>query len=437
MHEIYPNPLPDGWAEFPLGELVETKRGCSWAKPQERKAANGNTVPVIRIPNVKKSTLDMEKTLHLSDVSREQRESSAVSKGWTLMVASNGNPRRIGDAAFMDRDREMVFASFLFALRPKPEQKRITDEYLASWMQLHPIHEFVSTTSQMTTGLANFSWSACRKLPVRFPLEQSAQNSITRFLAAADEHIARIESHLADARIAKQSLLTHVFNWGLEDKRAKQEQFLWGVAPSGWQETTVQHLVRERIGTGISPTSARPEPPGYPTLNVSSIRNGRCDQRKISYIDLPATTAKHFAVSQDDFFVLRGNGNRKYIAIGGLMTAKPIEGLVFSDLLIRIRFDRNKVDPNFMRFLWQSKSFLQRLQSHAITGSGLWKIGQRTLRRTKLALPQELNQQTQIAEIFDQHEELLASLRRELRLARSVKQSLLQNLLTGKIRLQD
>jgi type I restriction enzyme, S subunit len=110
--------------------------------------------------------------------------------------------------------------------------------------------------------------------------------------------------------------------------------------------------------------------------------------------------------------------------------------LVFSDLLIRLRFDHSKAVPEFMKYLWQSPHFLRRLQSYAVTGSGLWKIGQRSISRTKLVVPPNTSEQKDIAAIFDAQEDLLLTLATQLTAARRVKQSLLQNLLTGKIRLK-
>ena len=62
MHVIYDNLLPSGWVEESLGSLVETKRGCSWSKEQERERPAEGTIPVIRIPNIK-SALDLSDLL--------------------------------------------------------------------------------------------------------------------------------------------------------------------------------------------------------------------------------------------------------------------------------------------------------------------------------------------------------------------------------------
>ena len=100
MHAIYDDPLPSSWVEEPLGTLVETKRGCTWTKEQERDRPADGTIPVIRIPNIQ-SSLDLTDLLHIDGLSVDQRASSAVTKCWTLLVGSNGNPKRICDSVLM------------------------------------------------------------------------------------------------------------------------------------------------------------------------------------------------------------------------------------------------------------------------------------------------------------------------------------------------
>ena len=270
---------------------------------------------------------------------------------------------------------------------------------------------------------------------VSVPPSPEEQTRIAETLKAADDHVRALEEQIRKAERVKKALLQSIFVKGLPGRNKTPQTLRWGVAPDGWMETTIQGLLTEPVGNGTSPDAARQEPPGYPTLNVSSIRNGRCDQSRLSYIDLPERAAAAFVVGKGDFFVLRGNGNRDFVGIGGLLVEEPQRGLVFSDLLIRLRFDHSKAVPEFMKYLWQSPHFLRRLQSYAVTGSGLWKIGQRSISRTKLAVPPDTNEQKEIAAIFDAQENLLLALSAQLTAARRVKQSLLQNLLTGKIRL--
>ena len=173
----------------PLAKVVITRRGYTWEKADEVERAEPDTVPVIRIPNVQ-DTLDLADLIHLRNVSLEAIEKAAVSKGWILFVGSNGTQNRIGDSVLIEEDRPMVFASFLVGIQPK-EQDQLRSEFFAHWMRLHPVHEIFSKTSQQTTGLANFSWGAVKRLPVRFPTCIEEQKRIATTLKVADDAIQK------------------------------------------------------------------------------------------------------------------------------------------------------------------------------------------------------------------------------------------------------
>jgi len=433
MHWIYDNPMPGGWTEERLDSLVTTKRGCSWAKEEEREQAGPATIPVVRIPNIKER-LDLSDLLHIEGVTNEQKESSAVTKGWTLMVGSNGNPKRIGDSVLMEEDREMVFASFLFALRPKPEPIKISDEFLACWLRIHRVHEFISETSQMTTGLANIAWSACRKLPVRFPNDPAEQTRIAETLKAADDHIRAIEEQIRKAERVKKALLQSLFVEGLPGDKSARIESKVGPVPSHWVVQRIGKTFREPPFNGVSPES-RPNPPGTPILNVGCVNDGLCTLANLSYVDVDEATIQANAAKRGDFFVLRGNGNRDYVGTGGWLREDPPGNCIFSDKLIRLRFDAERVAEGFYPYLWQSRAFQTRLQSKAQSSSGLWMMNKRDISREWVALPPK-NEQEEMVIILDAASSQLAALIAQLAAARRVKQSLLQNLLTGKIRLR-
>ncbi len=433
MHTIYDNPLPEGWAEGPLDSLVATKRGYSWAKEDEREQAGPDTTPVIRIPNIKEQ-LDLSDLLHIEGVTEEQKATSAVTKGWTLMVGSNGNPKRIGDSVLMEEDREMVFASFLVALRPKPEPIELTDDFLACWLRLHRVHEFVSETSQMTTGLANIAWSACRQLPVRFPTDPAEQTSIAETLKAADDHIRAIEEQIRKAERVKVALLQGLFVEGLPGTKPTRSESVVGLVPTHWIVQRIGNTFREPPFNGVSPES-RPNPPGTPILNVACVNDGLCTLTNLSYVDVDQATILANAATKGDFFVVRGNGNRDYVGTGGWLREEPPDTCIFSDKLIRLRFDTRVVADGFYPYLWQSRAFQVRLQSKAQSSSGLWMMNKRDISREWVALPPK-DEQEEMVIILDAASSQLAALIAELTAARRVKQSLLQNLLTGKLRLK-
>jgi len=429
---VYDNVIPETWLEEELRQVTIRKRGYSWTKEDETEIEESTTIPVIRIPNIQKK-LDLANLLHLRNVSPDAVRASAVSKGWILFVGSNGNPDRIGDSALMTENRPMVFASFLMGIASK-NPERITAEFLAAWLRLHNVHEAFSKTSQQTTGLANFSWSAVKRLPFRFPSDIWEQKAITSLLQRVDDALDAAEAKLTAARRLKTALMQQLFTRGIPGRHKRSKRTKIGEVPEEWDVTRISNIILERIYNGISPQS-RPDPPGTPILNVSCISAGVCDPNKVTYVDFKDTPSNELLAKRGDFFILRGNGNRDYIATGGLLKEDPPDGCVFSDLLFKIQFDTDKVVEGFMPLFWQSSSFIRRLQSKAVSGSGLWKIGLREIRRHEFAMPLK-EEQEKIVNLLNSTDDSIDCCEKEIHALQRLKRSLLQNLLTGKVRVK-
>ncbi len=433
MHTIYHHPLPQGWAEEPLDSLVTTKRGCSWAKEEEREQAGPATIPVIRIPNIK-DRLDLSDLLHIEGVTKEQKGSSAVTKGWTLMVGSNGNPKRIGDSVLMEEDREMVFASFLFALRPKPEPIKITDEFLAYWLRVHRVHEFVSETSQMTTGLANIAWSACRKLPVRFPTDSTEQTRIAETLKAADDHIRAIEEQIRKAERVAVALDQEHFAASPYTVKFPYEYGTARTIPNGWTPKPLGKI--SDVTSGITLNQDREAwDNGVRYLTVINVHRGRIDLTEVRHLELRGNEAETKRIAAGDVMVIEGHANSGEIGRAALATERE-EGMSFQNHLFRVRvFDKEEMRPRFLVRALNSARIRRHWVATANTSSGLNTINRTALRRLILPVPKPTEQDA-IIERLEAAEAAVTALNAQLTAARRVKQSLLQNLLTGKIRLK-
>src|SRR4051794_6258782 len=105
-------PHPSDWTVQTVSEAVVTRRGVSWGKEQEHRRPRDYTVPVIRVGNVQRR-LTLDDLLYLSGLTESVVEATRVTAGWSIMVGSNGNRSRVGNAVLIRDDADYVFASFL------------------------------------------------------------------------------------------------------------------------------------------------------------------------------------------------------------------------------------------------------------------------------------------------------------------------------------
>ena len=273
-----------------------------------------------------------------------------------------------------------------------------------------------------------------KKILVRIP-EEDEQRRITAALKLADKAIAKAKAELKATQELKRSLMQALFVSGMPGRHTEFIESKIGRVPKGWEVKRIGKVLIEPPIAGTSPQS-RPEPPGIPILNVSCVKCGVCDPSQVTYVDVTEDDIERYRASVGDFYVLRGNGNRDYVATGGLLRETPPENAIYSDKLIRLRFDPEKVTPRFIPYMWQSHAFLTRLQSKAESGSGLWMISKRDIVREFFAYP-PIPEQEEIVMLLDGIETHTIALENKCNTLEQVKRSLLQNLLTGKIRIPE
>ena len=150
--------VPLGWSCSTAADICTFSRGVSWKKSQELRSSADGAVPVLRIPNVQK-ILDLTELLYIAGLSKSQQVKARVRKGWTLLVGSNGNPRRVGNCVYVAEPGEFLFASFLLGAT-SADPKRVDGEFLYRLLSSKPIQNDIWQSVQGSTGLVTLAISS-------------------------------------------------------------------------------------------------------------------------------------------------------------------------------------------------------------------------------------------------------------------------------------
>jgi type I restriction enzyme S subunit len=196
-------PHPVDWDITTVRRSVDLKRGVSWSKEQEHAGPGIGRVPVIGIGNVQR-TLELDDLLYLSGVKPAVVEKKRVTAGWTVLVGSNGNRARIGNAAIVREDADFLYASFLLGAKPK-SNSGLSPEYFYRWLSSEQVQGYLSASSEGTTGLNNLSLSFFRAMAIPLPpLDEQA--AIARILDAVDTALERTRATLIAAKALARGL---------------------------------------------------------------------------------------------------------------------------------------------------------------------------------------------------------------------------------------
>ena len=121
-------------------------------------------------------------------------------------------------------------------------------------------------------------------------------------------------------------------------------------------------------------------------LTLSAITQGRFDSSawKDGFFTEEPPADKR--VSNEDFYVCRGNGNKHLVGTGEYSNA-PMKDMVFPDTMIAARIKQEQIILPYLRCAWNQPSTRKQIEASAKTTNGTFKINQTALGNIKLLVP--------------------------------------------------
>lgn len=417
------------WKTEKFKIIIEHKSGYTWSKEQETKFPEPKTVRVLTVSNIQKE-LDLTSVLYLKNVSETDKLKKAVSKDWSIAVSSNGNRKRIGNAVFIDEDSEYLFASFLTAFKPK-EGSDITPEYFFRWLSSHNIQERITAVSEGTTGLGNLDIRFLRNMEVEYPENEKEQTAIATLLSKVDEAIAATQNSIKAAEKLKKALMQNLLTgklkpdgtWRNQDEFYEDEKF--GKVPVGWDVKKGKKVFKSY---------------GSSTLDKIDFSNeGECIYMKVS--DFSHLENELFINKAKIMFSFENNENLNFCEPGFIVVSK--RGEAIRKNRVRVLAKKTLLDPNlmslkilegeplFFKFLLQQMN-LQRF----LENSALPQLNNKDFYPRFFLYPPE-DEQGKISKILLNQHDLIQEKGLKIKTLQRLKKSLMQNLLTGKVRLPE
>ncbi|WP_347174313.1 hypothetical protein [Polaribacter uvawellassae] len=421
------------WKKDKFKNIIKHKSGYTWSKEQETKFPEPKTVRVLTVTNVQKE-LDLSSELYLKDVKEADKIKKAVSKHWSIAVSSNGNRKRIGNAVYIKEDSEYLFASFLTAFKPKKDSD-ILPEYFFRWLKSHPIQERITAVSEGTTGLGNLDIRFLRNMDIEYPENSSEQIAIDNILSKVDETIDATKKSIKAAEKLKKALMQNLLTgklkpdgtWRTDDEFYEDEKF--GIVPIGWEMKKLKNvcLGGGQYGANASAIDFVVGNPRY--IRITDIDdNGDLIEKNKAGIE--KSKVKDYLLKNNDFLFARTGDT-----VGKSLLYKEKMGLsAYAGYLIKFTFNEEKILPEYFNLIAKSDIFeafkvaMQRVGAKP-------NINSREYGSFKFPLSNDINEQKLIFKKVKPLNEAISKKYSKIKKLQRLKKSLMQNLLTGKVRL--
>ncbi len=252
------------------------------------------------------------------------------------------------------------------------------------------------------------------------------QQKIAEILSTVDAKIEVIDQQITETQELKKGLMQRLLTKGIGHTEFKDSHL--GQIPKSWEVVELSEIAKCTVGIATSTTHAYCEN-GVLLLRNQNIKDGKIVLKDVLYITPEFDELnKSKRLREDDIITVRTG----YPGISAVVP-KELEGSQsFTTLIIRI--ESEKILSKFLCYYINSekgKSFFHSNQA----GGGQQNVGSKTLESMKIIVP-KISEQNQIIDILISIDDKLEVLSEKKTHYQELKQGLMQQLLTGKIRVK-
>lgn len=399
--------IPQDWELIVLGDSYDFQNGVN----AEGKAYGSG----VRFANV----LEVITNSHLrSDqipgrvrLTQDRIREFCVHKGDILFNRTSETQDEVGLTSVYIDDEDIVFGGFVVRARPK---RSIYDQvYIGYALRADFIRSQIIARGQGAVR-ANIGQSELKTIRVPKPSSQE-QEAIANALSDADALTESLEQIIAKKRQIKHGAMHEL----LQPKAAWETKRLGNTA-----------VLKARIGWQGLTTSEYLESGDYFLVTGTEFSNGLIDWESCYFVsEARFRQDKNIQLRQKDVLVTKDGTIGKVAIIKQLDKPATLNSGVFV-----IRPINRSFDPEFFYYLLYSdvfSDFLRRLSA----GSTITHLYQKDFVNFTYKTPPTVEEQANIAATLNDMDDEITALEAKLAKARQIKHGMMQELLTGRVRL--
>jgi type I restriction enzyme S subunit len=420
--------IPEEWGKELLGAVLAEQRGGDWGQESGELA-----IRVLRSTNFTARGL-----LDFTDVaSRGFATTKAQAMGLRandlLLERSGGGPTQpVGRIGFVPLDLPGYwFSNFVQLLRPNGD--KIDPEFLG-WV-LFELNRcgIVERLQHQTTQMRNLDFRDYLRIYIPKP-PPDEQRTIARILRVANEAVTAAEDEVKEARRLKAALMQQLFARGIAGRHARFKPTKIGEIPDAWEVIPLGRLASIVSGIALNPDrSPRFNPHQY--LTVMHVQRERIDLADVRYLEVFPNELPDALLRADDLLVVEGHANASEIGRAAIATP-AVNGFAYQNHLFRVRLLNDAgIDRLFLLGVLNSERVRRHWAATCNTSSGLNTINRRGLRKLLVQRPSP-REQEEIVALISSANDVISAAAAELEAVMRLKRSLLQSLLTGRVRVR-
>lgn len=262
------------------------------------------------------------------------------------------------------------------------------------------------------------------------PLPKFAeQQKIAYILSKIDDLIQKTDQIIERTQRLKKGLMRKLLTKGIG--HTKFRHTFYGDIPEQWEIIDLGEIVRS-YKNGIYKKSI------YPGQGVSNIRmfniiDGRIDPNGAPLLEVTEDEQKQYELIQGDILINRVNSS-DLVGKAGIVD-HHLGKVVFDSMNIRLRVKPERCDPYFLSYFLNTSMYYRQIRSSVKNAVAQSSLNQDDLNKIKIGIP-IVQEQKRIAVFLSRMDQKIQQEKFGLSIIEKLKIGLMQNLLTGKIRVR-
>ena len=412
-------------SEKKLRKLVEKDAAGVWGDEP-----NGDGVKVLRATNYGENTIDLS-DVAVRDIPESKRTSKKLEPGDIIVERSGGSADQpVGRVLFFNLEGEYYHGNFLRQLRPKASE--INSRYLYYYLDYDYKRGGTKPLQTNTTNIRNLQYSSYlnQNIPVK-PL--SEQRKIATVLYTVDQAIEKTEEIIEQFRTIKNGTIHQFLSGGITHAEYRGARIGPKKVriPSEWAIKRISEIADIKNGNRIIPgheyADGRTE---FPFIRISDMEDGTVSTEDIKYLKKETASQMNRGIigSNDVFITVTGR-----VGDAGIVP-EELDGARFTDNAAKL-YNFEGVTNEYLSLYLRSKFGKDEVHRFTV-GSNQPKLSMYRVEKMEVLVP-SIEEQKQIVEKISSIQECIKSNEKVERWLRSIKQGLMQDLLSGTVRTTD
>lgn len=421
--------IPSEWEIKSIGEIFDFSGGLSISRAKlTDKGVNYLHYGDIHMRNENYINTDKDEVWlpKIEDNFEEIKENVKLNSGDVVFADASEDYEGIGKSVAIFNDFEKPFVAGLHTIVAKDINNQLENNYKRYCFSTNEVRKqfrYLATG----TSVYGISRENIKKIKINIPTIKE-QEKIASILSTVDEQIDNVDALIEKNKELKKGLMQTLLTKGIGHTKFKKTEI--GEIPEEWEVKNLSEVVWYQEGPGLRKwqfTSA-----GIKVINVTNLVGNYLDLSNTSrYIDESEVEKKykHFLIDENDIVVASSGNSWGKVSV----VRKRDLPLLMNTSVIRFKsMEEERLSTKYLLQFLKSDAFKKQI-ALLITGSAQPNFGPYHLDRTKIATP-NINEQLKIASILSEADEKIKKYENKKQKLEELKKGLMQQLLTGKIR---